>query len=81
MEDGTRYHIGRVAVLKEYRGQGLGKELLKCLEEKLKQTEIKKLYLGAQTHAQSFYEQLGYTRHGDIFLDEGSPHVHMEKTL
>lgn len=81
LEDGKRHHIGRVAVLKEYRGQGLGKALLTALEGELAKTPVKKLYLGAQTHAQAFYEKLGYQKFGDVFLDEGSPHIHMEKTL
>ena len=41
----------------------------------------KGIYLGAQTHAQTFYEQLGYHPCGEIFYDEHCPHIPMEKSL
>lgn len=75
------YRIGRVAIIKEYRGKKLGNEILRCLEEKAKELGAKKLELSAQCRVEKFYEKNGYVASGHIYLDEGCPHIHMEKQL
>lgn len=79
-EDGV-YVMGRVAVRKPYRGRHLGQKVVQALEEKARQLGGTGIYLGAQTHAQTFYEQLGYHPCGEIFYDEHCPHIPMEKSL
>lgn len=77
------YHIGRVAVLKEYRHKKIGTYLLKFLETKIRELGGRVAVLNAQYDKKGFYEKCGYSLDGDgeVFLDEGCPHVHMTKTL
>ncbi|MBC8570057.1 GNAT family N-acetyltransferase [Oscillospiraceae bacterium NSJ-54] len=79
-EDGA-YHYGRIAVLKEYRGQGLGRTLLDELEKKTRQLGGKWGELGAQCRARGFYEKCGYIACGDEYYEEYCPHVPMRKKL
>lgn len=69
--------VGRVAVLKEARGGGIGKEMMDLVEETY--PEILTFALDAQEHAIPFYEKCGYVASGEIFLDAGIRHRHMEK--
>ena len=77
-------HIGRVAIDKEYRGQGIGHELLICCENIAQQILKRKIIieLSAQIQAEKFYESLGYNRVNDtIYLDAGIEHVDMRKVI
>jgi predicted GNAT family N-acyltransferase len=73
--------VGRVAVLKEYRGQGVGALLMRYVEEYARTQGFRKLALDAQMTALPFYERLGYTAEGDIFLDCDIEHRFMWKRL
>lgn len=80
-EDEGIYHIGRLAILKEYRNQGIGSFILKIFEKKAKDLGANKIHLGSQIDKASFYEKNGYKKYGDIFNDAGYPHIMMEKEL
>jgi predicted GNAT family N-acyltransferase len=72
------YHIGRVAVLAEYRQQTIGRELMAAVIAYCKQEHPDyKIYLHAQTTRQRFYEHLGFTACGEVFIDAGIPHIEM----
>ena len=73
--------IGRVAVLKERRGQGIGKAIMEALETMARRAHLSTVWLNAQTCAQSFYERQDYVPSGDTFLEADIPHCRMEKTL
>ena len=74
--------IGRVCVLKHARGSGLGAAIIEaCLDVARDQTGVTKAKLGAQTHALTFYERLGFTAFGPIYDDAGIPHRDMERAL
>lgn len=74
--------IGRVCVLKDMRGTGLGQLLmLRALEELSRLPEITTAKLGAQCHALGFYEKLGFTAFGPIYDDAGIPHRDMKIAL
>ena len=77
----TKWSVGRFAVLKEYRGTGLGSFLMKKVEEKIKVQGDNVAELSAQKQAEKFYLSLGYTPMGDIYYDQHAPHIHMEKEL
>ncbi len=80
--DGDIGKIGRVCVLKEMRGTGLGQQLMmKALQELSRQPAITTAKLGAQCHALGFYEKLGFTAYGPIYDDAGIPHQDMKITL
>lgn len=73
--------VGRVAVLPAYRGKGAGGGLMYMVESTAVDMGMKHLELDAQLHAIPFYENLGYTGEGDIFLDAGIEHRKMRKLL
>jgi predicted GNAT family N-acyltransferase len=74
--------IGRVCVLAEARGTGLGAALIReALEELGRVPGVTEAYLGSQSHATGFYEKLGFVVEGEEFLDAGIPHRHMRRAL
>jgi predicted GNAT family N-acyltransferase len=76
------YHkIGRMAVLKEFRGNGLGAMLLKAAVEICKLHKSKVITLSAQTHAIEFYGKAGFKVTSDEYCDVHIPHVDMQLTL
>lgn len=77
----TEYHLGRLCVLKEYRGQSLGSLLVREVEKHAKDLGGTAVILSAQVRASSFYEKLGYTKKGDIYYDEYCEHIRMYKLL
>ena len=75
------YAIGRVAVLKSYRKQYLGSQIIDALEKRIIELGGKEIVLSAQLQAQSFYEKLGYLAIGEPYLDEHCLHIQMIKKL
>ena len=74
--------IGRVCVLPEARGLGLGAALIRSALDVLRgQPGVAEAYLGSQSHATGFYEKLGFVVEGEEFLDAGIPHRHMRRSL
>ena len=79
---GATGKIGRVCVLPEARGLGLGAALIGAALDVLRgQAGVAVAYLGSQSHATGFYEKLGFVAEGDEFLDAGIPHRHMRRDL
>lgn len=74
-------HIGRMAVLREWRGKGVGTALLQRITEIAKDSGLERVMLNAQTAALGFYERAGFTASGNEFMDAGIPHYHMERAL
>ncbi len=79
-EEGT-YFIGRIAVLKEYRGKHLGKMIVNAAENYARERGGKKIRLHAQCQAVPFYEKIGYESVSGIDYEEDCPHVWMRKML
>ncbi|WP_347267798.1 GNAT family N-acetyltransferase [Paracoccus sp. (in: a-proteobacteria)] len=78
---GNTGKIGRVAVLKEARGLGIGAALIRAaLAELRAMHDISRAKLGAQTHAIGFYEKLGFVAYGPVYDDAGIPHRDMMLT-
>ena len=78
LDDG---HIGRVAVLKDYRGFGIGKLIMKELIKWAQDITLKKVWLSSQWHAHSFYLDLGFVCVGDIYKEAGIDHIKMYRVL
>ncbi|MAX32785.1 MAG: GNAT family N-acetyltransferase [Halomonadaceae bacterium] len=74
-------HIGRVAVLAEARGLGIGVALMQATIEAARSHGHAHVELAAQTHALPFYERLGFVAFGDEFIDAGIPHRNMRLPL
>ena len=70
-------HIGRMAVLKEWRNKGYGGTMLQKLLEELSNRHEKKVRLNAQTSAVKFYEKFGFKVSGKEFREAGILHVRM----
>ncbi|MED3662038.1 GNAT family N-acetyltransferase [Ureibacillus sp. FSL K6-8385] len=73
--------LERIAVLKPYRQMGIGKVIVQELEKIAKEEGCSKVKLHSQTHANPFYEKLGYQINSEVFFEEGIPHNLMVKTL
>lgn len=80
--DGDTGKIGRVCVLPQARGQGLGAALIRAALDVLRvQPGIGRAKLGSQTHAIGFYEKLGFAAFGPVYDDAGIPHRDMIRDL
>lgn len=74
-------HIGRMAVLSSARNCGVGAEILRHLMAQAKVRGMHAVQLNAQISAEPFYQREGFNREGDLFMEAGIQHVHMNKTL
>ena len=74
-------HIGRVAVLRKFRGKGIGKQIMVKVVEIAENRGLPEVELSSQVHAVPFYEQLGYEPVGEIYDEAGAPHQRMVKRL
>lgn len=73
--------VGRVAVLKAYRGQGIGSMIMLEIIRQAHQQDRKFLQLSSQVHAISFYEKLGFSIQGDAYDECGIPHIKMQLVI
>ena len=77
LQDGQ---IGRLAVLKEWRGRGVGKTLLDLLLVIANKMGFEEVRLHAQVRVLDFYLRGGFTVQGREFMEAGIPHVTMTRT-
>jgi len=73
--------LGRMAVLKEYRGEGIGTALLEKAMTTAKLNELSVIYISAQCQAIDFYKKFGFEITSDIYLDAEIPHRDMKLEL
>lgn len=69
--------IGRVSVLKDWRGLHIGEMLMQATIAEAERRGLKRQMLTAQAHAIRFYERLGFRVASEEFLEAGIPHVDM----
>lgn len=74
LQDG---HIGRMAVLKNWRNLGVGKRMMETLMTEARRQHYPLLLLNAQVSAVPFYEHFGFITRGDVFDEAGIPHLEM----
>lgn len=74
-------HIGRIAVLPQWRKQKVGTALMEALLEEARTRGYKRVEVDAQTYATPFYHTFGFIEEGDEFLDAGMPHIRMHLSL
>jgi predicted GNAT family N-acyltransferase len=70
-------HIGRVSVLKDWRGLNVGDALLRAVLSEAEKRGLQQQMLSAQVQATPFYERLGFAIVSGEYLDAGIPHVDM----
>lgn len=80
IKDGS-YLLGRIAVIREYRGKHIGALLISKAEEEIKKRGGRKTVIHAQTRAKDFYLKQGYIDSGKNDTEEGCPHVWLFKNL
>lgn len=71
------FHIGRVAVLKEYRGQKTGDFIMKMLLELALDLGAPEIHLSSREDAVGFYRRYGFQCSGEPYSEVGIPHRHM----
>jgi predicted GNAT family N-acyltransferase len=74
-------HIGRMAVLKDWRGRGIGGRMLEALIERARQRGDRQVALSAQVRAVPFYLANGFIPEGDEYLEAGIRHQAMKRRL
>src|SRR6266496_4830565 len=79
--EGDRGIVGRMAVLAEARGDGIGAAMLRVLEDAGTAAGLAAIELHAQRHAEGFYARAGYRRVGEVYQEAGIDHVTMRKPL
>lgn len=72
--------IGRICVLKEWRGKGIGKSILEMLLVTAHKMGYDKVTLHAQTRVKEFYTRSGFRSRGKEFMEAGIPHIEMSRT-
>tara|TARA_Y100001970_G_scaffold240705_1_gene303661 strand:- start:5590 stop:6024 length:435 start_codon:yes stop_codon:yes gene_type:complete len=75
------YKLGRIAVLKEYRGNGIGTKILKHLELIARDKKVNQITLEAQSDKLNFYLKENYIIEGDKYVMDGIYHNLMSKKL
>lgn len=73
--------IGRMAVLAEWRGKGVGGAILEALMDEARALGWPEVTLNAQTHAIPFYASYGFEAFGEAFMEANIPHRAMRRLL
>ncbi len=73
--------IGRIALVREVRGRGWGRLLVRSMMERAREAGFRVAMLDSQTHAIGFYEAEGFVTEGEVFMDGGIPHRRMRRAL
>lgn len=71
--------IGRVVVEPKFRGQELGKKIMNDSINFIKKLGFDEIEISAQTYLLKFYNELGFNRVGEEYLEDGLPHCKMIK--
>lgn len=74
-------HIGRMAVLREWRAAGVGSAILARLVDEARRRGMREVVLSAQTHALGFYARHGFAPMGAVFEEAGIAHQAMRRVL
>ena len=79
--DGATAQVGRMAVLPEYRGRRIGRQLLDALVDDARRRGFTRVALNAQEHAVAFYAKAGFTPFGETLVECDILHQPMELAL
>ncbi|MBI5430036.1 MAG: GNAT family N-acetyltransferase [Nitrosomonadales bacterium] len=74
-------HIGRIAVLPQWRKQKVGTAIMEALLDYARAHDYKQVNVDAQTYAVPFYRRFSFVEQGDVFMDAGLPHIRMRLEL
>jgi predicted GNAT family N-acyltransferase len=74
-------HIGRMAVLPQWRKQKVGTAIMEALLDEARSRGYKQVDIDAQIFAIPFYHKFDFVEHGKEFMDAGMPHKKMKLKL
>lgn len=77
----NKMYLGRLCVLKKYRGKGYAKNIALFLLNEAKNMGYNEVFIHAQSYVKDFYEKIGFKAFGNEFLEAGIPHINMKITL
>lgn len=72
--------IGRVVVQENERKFGFGHDVMKASIKAIKNHfNVEEITISAQVYLKKFYESHGFKKVGDGYLEDGIPHIRMDK--
>ncbi len=74
-------HIGRIAVLPQWRNMRVGTGIMEALLDEARARGFKEVDVDAQVQALPFYHLFGFVEQGEVFMDAGMPHKKMTLQL
>ena len=74
-------HIGRMAVVVDWRRRGIGGEILAAIIEEARKRGHAEVVVSAQLQAAEFYREQGFAAEGKVYEDAGILHQKMRKKL
>ncbi|NCF28550.1 MAG: GNAT family N-acetyltransferase [Gammaproteobacteria bacterium] len=74
-------HVGRIAVHKQWRGQGVGTQLVEYLAAVARDRGFAEIHLHSQVQAAEFYSALNFVARGEVFMEADIEHVLMVRIL
>ena len=77
----STFLIGRIAVLKNLRGNGLGRQIIEEAENHLRSIGADTAVIHSQLRARDFYVRCGYSVCSEIEYEQNYPHVWVKKSL
>ncbi len=81
MDTPSTFLIGRIAVLKESRGNGIGRKIIEEAEKHLRSMDVRYAMIRSQYQAKDFYVKCGFNPCSDIEYEQGHPYVWVKKEL
>ena len=69
--------LERIALLKKYRGKGIGKIVINYLIKYCKNKNAKEIFMNAQYYIRYYYNKLGFKEIGKPFMEAGIKHIKM----
>jgi predicted GNAT family N-acyltransferase len=73
--------LERMAILKDYRRKGIGKEMLLFLDTVWKDKQVQQVIIHAQLEVVPFYKLCGFDELGSPFQEAGIKHIKMRKQV
>ena len=77
---GNKIKLERLAVLKNYRSKGIGRQLMNFMIDYAKKQKPEEIFMHAQHYLKDFYEKFGFRTRGEVFDEAGMPHIEMYTT-
>lgn len=74
-------HIGRIAVLPQWRNRKVGTAIMEALLGEARAHGLQQVEVDAQTQAVPFYRGFSFVEQGEVFMDAGMPHIKMHLKL